>query len=60
MVKLLVKIADTAMNGHKNMFARNMRHVVLISRETCATLFCFRAKTAHVKMPLVEPVDSFM
>ncbi len=31
MVKLLVKTADTVINGHKNMFARNMGHLVLIS-----------------------------
>ncbi len=60
MVKLLVKTADTAINGHKNMFARNMRHLVLISRETCTTLFWSRAEIVHVKMPLVEPVDSVM
>ncbi len=60
MVKLLVKFADRAINEHKNMFARNMRHLVLISRETCATLFWSRAKTAHVKMPLVAVVDSVM
>ncbi len=36
MVKLLVKIADTVIKGHKSMFARNMRHLVLISRENRA------------------------
>ncbi len=28
--------------------------------ETCAILFWSRTKTAHVKMPLVQPVDSVM
>ncbi len=36
-MKLHVKFADAAINEHKNMFARNMRHLVLSSRENHAS-----------------------
>ncbi len=36
MVKLPVKIADLAINGHNNMFAWNMCHLVLISHKNRA------------------------
>ncbi len=50
MVKLIVKIADTAINGHKNMFARNMRHPVLISSENRAreNAFGWTGRLCHV------------
>ncbi len=50
MVDLLVKIADTAIHEHKHMFARSMRHLVLISRENHAreNAFGWTGRLCHI------------
>jgi len=50
MVKLLVKSAYTAIYGYKNMFARNMHYLVLISRENRAreNAFGWTGRLCHV------------